>query len=64
VLLLATIEYDPTRRSGPPFPVFPEEACRLFPGSVEISRKPLRRARWTDVGGAEAVVWVMRTQRN
>lgn len=63
VLLLVTIEYDPARRSGPPFPVFPDEACQLFPGAVECSRQPLRRARWTAVGGADAVVWVMRTQR-
>jgi thiopurine S-methyltransferase len=63
VLLLVTIEYDPARRSGPPFPVFPDEARQLFPGAVERSRQPLRRARWTAVGGADAVVWVMRTRR-
>jgi thiopurine S-methyltransferase len=62
VLLLVTIEYDPARRNGPPFPVFPDEARELFPGAVERSRQPLHRARWTAVGGAEAVVWVMRTR--
>lgn len=63
VLLLVTIEYDPARRSGPPFPVFPDEVRQLFPGAVERSRHPLGRARWTAVGGADAVVWVMRVRR-
>lgn len=62
VLLLVTIEYDPARRSGPPFPVFADEVRQLFPGAVERSRQPLRRARWTAVGGADAVVWAMRTR--
>ena len=62
VLLLVTVEYDPARRSGPPFPVFPDEARQLFPGAVERSRYPLHRARWTSVGGAHAVLWVVRTQ--
>lgn len=57
VLLLVTIEYDPARRTGPPFPVFPDEVLRLFPSALELSRRPLRRARWNSVGGAEAVVW-------
>ncbi|WP_050577407.1 hypothetical protein [Sinorhizobium arboris] len=60
VLLLVTVEYDPMRRSGPPFPVFPDEIRQVFPGAVERSRRPLRRARWTAVGGADAVVWAMR----
>ena len=59
-LLLVTIEYDPNRRSGPPFPVFPDEVHCLFPGAVERSRQPLSQARWTAVGGAEAVVWMVR----
>ena len=63
VLLLVTLEYDPKRRSGPPFPVFPDEVHQLFPDAVERSRQPLRRARWTTVGGADAVVWVMRIPR-
>jgi thiopurine S-methyltransferase len=63
VLLLVTIEYDPARRSGPPFPVFPDEVRQLFPGAVERSRQPLCRPRWTAVGGADAVVWLMRTRR-
>jgi thiopurine S-methyltransferase len=63
VLLLVTIEYDAARRRGPPFPVFPDEVHRLFPGIVERSRQALRRARWDAVGGADAVVWVMRTPR-
>lgn len=63
VLLLVTIEYNPARRSGPPFPVFPDEARQLFAGAVERSRQPLRQARWTAVGGADAVVWVMRIPR-
>lgn len=63
LLLLVTIEYDPARRSGPPFPVFPDEVRQLFPNAVECSRQPLRRARWTAVGGADAVVWVVRNQR-
>jgi thiopurine S-methyltransferase len=65
VLLLVTIEYDPARRSGPPFPafpVFPDELRQLFPGAVERSRQRFRRARWTAVGGADAVVWVIRSQ--
>jgi thiopurine S-methyltransferase len=62
VLLLVTIEYDPARRSGPPFPVFPDEAQELFPGAVELSRQPLCRPRWIAVGGADAVVWVMRVR--
>ena len=62
VLLLVTIEYDSARRNGPPFPVCPDEARELFPGAVERSRYPLRRARWTAVGGADAVVWVVRVQ--
>ena len=62
-LLLVTIEYDPARRSGPPFPVSPDEVRQLFPGAVERSRQPLRRARWDAVGGADAVVWVIRMRR-
>jgi thiopurine S-methyltransferase len=62
VLLLVTIEYKPGLRNGPPFPVFPDEVRELFPGAVERSRQPLRRARWTAVGGADAVVWVMRAR--
>jgi len=60
VLLLVTIEYDPSRRSGPPFPVFHDEVRQLFPGIVEASRQPLRRTRWSAIGGADAVVWVLR----
>lgn len=63
-LLLVTIEYDPRRRSRPPFPVFPPEVRRLFPGAVERARRPLRRARWAPVGGAESVVWVARMGRD
>ncbi len=63
VLLLVTIEYDAARRSGPPFPVFPDEVRQLFPGAAERARQPLRRARWEAVGGADAVVWVMETRR-
>ena len=62
VLLLVTIEYDAARRSGPPFPVFADEVRQLFPGAVERSRQPLRRARWTAVGGADAVVWAIKTR--
>jgi thiopurine S-methyltransferase len=58
VLLLVTIEYNARRRSGPPFPVFPDEVRNLFPGAVECSRRPLRPARWAAVGGAQAVLWV------
>lgn len=61
-LLLVTIEYDPERSLGPPFPVFPEEVRELFPGAVERTRKPLPQARWSSVGGADAVVWLMRTR--
>jgi thiopurine S-methyltransferase len=57
-VLLVTIEYDARRRVGPPFPVFPDEVRQLFPAAVEHSRRPLRRARWATVGGAEAVLWV------
>ncbi len=57
-LLLVAVEYDVDRREGPPFPVFPDEVRRLFPGATERSRGPLRRTRWAGVGGAEAVVWV------
>ena len=64
VLLLVTLEYDASRRSGPPFPVFPDEVRQLFPGAIERSRRPLQRARWTAVGGADAVVWVIRTPRS
>jgi thiopurine S-methyltransferase len=60
VLLLVTIEYDGARRSGPPFPVFPDEVRQLFPTAVERSRQPFRAPRWTAVGGADAVVWLMR----
>jgi thiopurine S-methyltransferase len=60
VLLLVTIEYDPGRRTGPPFPVYPTEIRQTFPGAIERSRQPLRRSRWRAVGGAEAVVWEVR----
>jgi thiopurine S-methyltransferase len=63
-LLLVTIEYDPRRRNGPPFPVFPDEVRRLFPAAVERARRPLLRARWDPVGGAESVVWVARIGRD
>ncbi|TDY16776.1 thiopurine S-methyltransferase [Paraburkholderia sp. BL6665CI2N2] len=60
LLLLITIEYDETRRSGPPFPVYTREVRQLFPRAVECSRRPLNRPRWIAVGGAEAVVWVVK----
>ena len=56
-ILLVVIEYDPARHNGPPYPVFPDELRRLFPGSVELGRGPMRRRRWQRIGGAEAVVW-------
>ena len=56
-ILLVVIEYDPALHSGPPYPVFPDELRRLFPGSVELARGPMRRRRWQRIGGAEAVVW-------
>ena len=56
-ILLVVIEYDPALHSGPPYPVFPDELRRLFPGSVELGRGPMRRRRWQHIGGAEAVVW-------
>ena len=31
LILLVTIEFDPTRKIGPPYPVFPDEVRRLFP---------------------------------
>jgi thiopurine S-methyltransferase len=44
-LLLVTIEYNARRRTGPPFPVFPQEVGDLFPGAVERARHQLRRPR-------------------
>jgi thiopurine S-methyltransferase len=58
-VLLVTIEYDPERRVGPPFPVFSDEMHRLFPKAVVRARKPLLRARWDSVGGAQSVVWLV-----
>jgi thiopurine S-methyltransferase len=63
-LLLVTIEYDARRREGPPYPVFPDEVRRLFPSSVERGRRPLLRPRWDSVGGADAVLWVARMERD
>lgn len=59
-LLLVTIEYDSRRRTGPPFPVFPQEVGDLFPGAIERARHQLRRPRWEAVGGAEVVLWTAR----
>jgi thiopurine S-methyltransferase len=59
-ILLVTVEYDPRRRVGPPFPVFSDEVRRLFPNAVVRARKPLKRARWDSVGGANSVVWFVR----
>jgi thiopurine S-methyltransferase len=59
-ILLVTVEYDPRRRIGPPFPVFSDEVRRLFPNAVVRARKPLKRARWDAVGGADSVVWFVR----
>lgn len=59
-ILLVTVEYDPRRRVGPPFPVFSDEVRRLFPNAVVRARKPLKRARWDSVGGADSVVWFVR----
>ena len=56
-ILLVVIEYDPARHSGPPYPVFPDELRRLFPGSVELGRGRMRGRRWHRIGGADAVVW-------
>jgi thiopurine S-methyltransferase len=56
-ILLVTIEFDRARRSRPRYPVFPDEVRRLFPGSVELARNPLRGPRWQRMGGADAVVW-------
>lgn len=56
-ILLVVIEYDPALHNGPPYPVFPDELRRLFPGCVELGRGPMRRQRWQRIGGAEAVVW-------
>jgi thiopurine S-methyltransferase len=62
-ILLVTIEFDPTREDGPPYPVFPEEVRRLFPGSRELARGPMRRPRWDRIGGADAVVWAAQACR-
>jgi len=56
-ILLVAVEYDPTRQSGPPYPVFSDEVRRLFPGAVELGRGPMRRQRWQRIGGADVVVW-------
>jgi thiopurine S-methyltransferase len=58
-VLLVTVEYDPARRSGPPFPVFPDEIQRLWSGAVEHARWRSRRPRWESIGGAETVVWTV-----
>lgn len=60
-LLLVSIEYDHSLRYGPPFPVFPEEVIQHFPGAIELSRQPLRQPRWAVIGGADAVVWLIKT---
>ena len=59
-IFLVTVEYDRRRRVGPPFPVFSDEVRRLFPNAVVRARKPLKRARWDSVGGADSVVWFVR----
>lgn len=59
-ILLVTIEYDPRRRAGPPFPVFSDEVQRLFPNAVLRARKLMNRPRWNSVGGADSVVWFVR----
>jgi thiopurine S-methyltransferase len=59
-VLLVTIEYDASRRTGPPFPVFPQEVGDLYPGAIERARHQLRRPRWEAVGGAEVVLWTAR----
>ncbi len=56
-ILLVVIEFDPALRNGPPYPVFPDEMRRLFPGAVELGRGPMERRKWQRLGGAEAVVW-------
>jgi thiopurine S-methyltransferase len=56
-ILLVTIEFDPERTQGPPYPVFPADIDRLFTGARHLARQPLRRPRWNKIGGAEAVVW-------
>lgn len=56
-ILLVTIEFDPVRDAGPPYPVFPDEVRQLFPGSTELARGPYRRRRWERIGGAVSVVW-------
>lgn len=56
-ILLVTIEFDPARDAGPPYPLFPDEVRRLFPGSAELARTPYRRRRWERIGGATGVVW-------
>lgn len=60
-ILLVTIEFDASHDHGPPYAVFHSEIHQHFPGAVELSRAPLRQARWRRVGGAEAVVWKLRT---
>lgn len=56
-ILLVTIEFDPARDAGPPYPLFPDEVRRLFPGAVELSRGPYPRRRF---GAARGVVWAAR----
>jgi thiopurine S-methyltransferase len=56
-ILLVTIEFDPAREGGPPYPVFPDEVHQIFSGSTELARSPMRRPRWDRIGGADAVVW-------
>ena len=62
-ILLVTIEFDPDREVGPPYPVFPDNVRRLFPGAVELARGPMRRRRWHRIGGADAVVWAAHVTR-
>jgi thiopurine S-methyltransferase len=56
-ILLVTIEFDPGREAGPPYPVFPTDMHFLFPASTELARRPIRRPRWDKIGGADMVVW-------
>ncbi len=55
--LMVTLQYDPTRRDGPPFCVPPDETLTHHPGIQLVEIEQLDDPRFADAGGASNRVW-------
>jgi thiopurine S-methyltransferase len=57
-MLLVALEYDASRRDGPPYSVPAVEVRELYPGIEALHREDVDEARRREIGGAVETVWL------